>query len=161
MSSHSQIVGTLRGRLDDADLFRNIGQPLQLGERSAGQIHTWDEWCGPEADEGAALGAVWQATYDACQLADTDALYSQAAMQLVAWVGRYVPYNVREDAWHAPSAACWQAVWSFLLEYYCMSRGLPLQASLAAQLLWFRAGRWPCALVRPDKAGRTDSYVVF
>ncbi len=98
--------------------FAKVGQPI-AGD-SVPRIWTWEEWAGPEEESGriVALSLRHQDWHDALlaahstKEAELETLWHGVAGIVLACVPEHVPYDPDADAWHAPTLAVWQAVWT-------------------------------------------------
>jgi hypothetical protein len=69
-----------------------------------------------------------------------------------------IPYDPKEDCWHAPTQAVWDAAWTAGLVGLCLLLGRPLPPELSEQWKWYLAGHWPCAWVGDYPEGRLMVY---
>ena len=128
--------------------FKNVGQPLPP-DTKARQLHGWEDWPGPEEPAIFELSERQQALHDDLlasaperheELEHVWEHISEIVMRLAA---AEVPYDANADAWHAPSAAVWQASWTAGLVGWCILLCRQIPAELQEQWRWFLLGHWP------------------
>jgi len=54
-----------------------------------------------------------------------------------------VPFDPKQDAWHGPTTAVWQAAWTAGLVGLYLRTGRPIPQELLEQWSWFVRGHWP------------------
>ena len=132
-----------------APWFRNIGQPTPAAA-GVDRVSRWEDWPGPREPSVAELGERQQALYDDLMRAaggrrdELSALWGRIQALVFEVAAPAVPYDPRQDTWHAPTAAVWQAAWTAGLVGLCLQSGRPVPPELQAQWEWFARGHWPC-----------------
>jgi hypothetical protein len=133
-------------QLEKVPWFANVGKPIPL-TRGVKQIHSWEEWPGPEDTDEIHLDQ--QALYDEIM---ENAKENQPSLELL-WnrihdtvervARKTVPYDPNKDAWHGPTLAVWHAAWTAGLIGLCLQLNRPISPELQEQWRWFLQGHWP------------------
>lgn len=148
--------------LETVPWFSRIGEPIP-DLPNLPRIHEWDEWPGPEDEGVAAIGLREQAFYD--ELIGEDSSLKGTWDQVHGAVFRRatsaVPYDAAKDAWHAPSAAVWQAAWTAGLVGLCLALGRSVPEGIQRRWQWFLRGHWPCGYESVSDGGEPGPLVVF
>lgn len=84
------------------------------------------------------------------QRGDLSALWDRVHAAVFHAASPKVPYDPREDAWHGPTTAVWQAAWTAGLIALCMKTGQRIPSDLQEQWAWFVRGHWPSGYARLD-----------
>jgi len=140
-------------------LFSHLGAPI--ADPAIRRILSWDEWTGPEDPLAYAIGERQQSMHDAIIAPDEEEAWKRCLDDVVRHVARLIPYDERQDTWHAPTSAAWHAGWTFALEAAYVEKAMELPAELRAQIHWFELGHWPCSLRSATSMADIDGYVVF
>jgi hypothetical protein len=144
-------------QLEAVPWFSNIGgtTPPDAGVE---RIFAWEDWPGPLEPAVDELFLRHQMLFDAIM---GDAGEQRAALSAL-WDGIHaavfraatprVPFDPKQDAWHGPTTAVWQAAWTAGLVGLCLQTGRPIPQDLLHQWAWFARGHWPSgyAAVRGD-----------
>lgn len=143
--------------------FRNIGGSISP-DAAVERISTWEDWPGPEEPSVIELGYREQSFYDEFMQAageDVRQRLSELWDRIHAVVFRVaapaVPFDPKQDTWHAPTSAVWHAAWTAGLIGLCLQTGRPVPAELEEQFSWFAQGHWPCGYSKQVD----DRLVVF
>jgi hypothetical protein len=135
-------------QLERIPWFSRLGNPLS-GDCVHKQIHSWEEWPGPEEESVSAVHLRQQALHDnilaeSKQLRPSlEELWKRIDAVVIRVAAPSVPFDANEDAWYAPNVAVWHAAWTAgLVGLYEMSKK-PMPANLHAQWNCFTAGHWP------------------
>ena len=147
--------------------FARLGHPLPEGD--VARIRDWDEWAGPEEESGRiiALSLRHQEWHDALlaahpeRRAELEALWSRVTGRVMGSATKSVPYDPEADAWHGPTAALWQAVWTAGLSAWHLACDEPLPADLAQQWAWYARGHWPCGYAYLKADGEPGPLQVY
>lgn len=159
--------------------FRNIGGSISP-DKAVERISKWEGWPGPEEPSVAVFHDRLQSLYDEITQAVGEdmqrpfngvvrrydeftqdvrqglpGLWDRIHTVVLRIASRAVPFDPEQDAWHAPTAAVWQAAVTAGLLGLCLQTGRPVPAELEEQFDWFARGHWPCGY-----AGRTDRRLV-
>ena len=129
--------------------FSNIGRPTPP-DAGVKRIFAWEEWPGPEKDPAITeLHLQHQALFDAImvdageQRAARAELWDRIHAAVFRAAASRVPYDPKQDAWHGPTMAVWQAAWTAGLVGLCLQSGRPVPPEIQEQWLWFARGHWP------------------
>jgi len=152
-------IERLKDRLAAVPLFSALGSALD--ESGLTRIHSWNEWPGALDPGVMDISFYSQSLHDAVVDAVSEQEWDDALQLGVSIAARYVPFDQKQDSWHAPTMAAWSAAWCFALEEAHIANDLPIPAPIKAQLYWFERGRWPCALVSPTRMDEVTDYVVY
>jgi hypothetical protein len=153
--------------LDAAPWFAALGAPV--ADPSVPRIASWDEWPGPESAAGeiVALSLQHQAWHDAlleahpaCQAALNE-LWDEVQRRVMAAAAGKVPYEAGADAWHPPTMAVWQGVWTAGLVAWHMACDAPIPSDLARQWAWYARGHWPCGYASLTPEGDPGPLLVY
>jgi len=138
--------------------FAHVGQ--SIADPGVPRLGTWDEWAGPEEESGRiiALSLQHQDWRDALLAAHTrreaelETLWQRVNDAVMSAATGKLPYDPDADAWHAPTTAVWQAVWTAGLVAWHLACEAPIPPDLAQQWDWYARGHWPCgyATLTPD-----------
>jgi hypothetical protein len=147
--------------------FAHVGQPIP--DSNVPRIRHWDEWAGPEEKSGRiiALSLRHQAWHDALlaahpeQRADLEALWSRVTDVVMGAAAERIPYDPDADAWHAPTTALWQAVWTAGLVAWHLASDEPIPADLAEQWAWYARGHWPCGYAYLKAGGEPGPLQIY
>jgi hypothetical protein len=152
--------------LETVPWFQRIGQRLPPNT-DAVPLRSWEDWPGPEEPAIGALSLRQQALYDRIMTAPTD---KQAKLKSL-WVRVHqivfrlacpsVPFDDREDAWHAPTTAVWQAAWAAGLITLCTIEGIAVPSELQKEWEWFCRGHWPAGYSALQPDGTPGPLLIF
>jgi hypothetical protein len=140
-------VAVFLRQLEEISWFAKIGEPL-LATSPFKQIRSWEEWPGPEEFSVEQIGYRQQSLYDELMESGDSAELTRLWEKIHSIVFRdakhRVPYDEREDAWHGPTTAVWDAAWTAGLVGLHLFLQRPIPADLQQQWTWFAEGHWPC-----------------
>jgi hypothetical protein len=146
--------------------FANLGAPIPPS-CGVNRISQWEEWLGPESEGATELAMRHQALHDEIMAGPEEnrELLSKLWIQIQDWVielaGPKVPYDSKEDCYHAPTAAVWQAACTAALVGLCLRLQRPVPDEVSDQWKWFVQGHWPCAYAYADANEQPGPLVVF
>jgi hypothetical protein len=129
--------------------FSKLGRPAPAGDEVR-RITRWEDWPGPEDPSVLELHLEQQALYDlimsdaGVDLERLRALWERIHAVVFRVAAHEVPYDARQDAWHAPTTAVWQAAWTAGLIGLLRHSGGPVPPGLLKQWIWYTNGHWPC-----------------
>lgn len=137
-------------RLPAVPWFTALGEPLS--DPHVPRIDHWHEWKGPESADGEviALSLRHQEWHDQLlaahpqREAELDDLWQRVHDHVMTTAAPNAPYDPDADAWHAPTLAVWQAVWTAGLVAWHLACDEPIPRDLQAQWTWYVRGHWPC-----------------
>jgi hypothetical protein len=150
--------------LDRVKWFAHLFEPLE--EPGASAFPDWAAWPGPVDPRVSEIHFRQQELYDAL-LATSErpeelkALFDVVVARVIQLARSSVPFDEKEDAWHAPTTAVWHAAWTAGLIALYETRQLPADPEVAAQWRWFERGRWPAAAFSFDRNGAPIGFVVM
>jgi hypothetical protein len=144
--------------------FSNIGRttPPDAGVE---RISAWEDWPGPEEPAITELSLRHQALFDAImegageQRAALSELWDRIHAAVFRAAAPRVPYDPKQDAWHGPTTAVWQAAWTAGLMGLCLQTGRPIPQELLDQWSWFARGHWPSGFA--SQRGDHGSLLVY
>ena len=137
-----------------------------IADKGVPRIFRWEDWPEPEDDAVLELSLRHQSLHDHLleeageRQAELLALWEQVQQATLAAAQHAILYNPQQDAWHAPTAAVWQAAWTAALVTLHHYTNRPLPADLADQWTWYLHGHWPC-MYAWAAAGKVGPLVVF
>jgi hypothetical protein len=159
-------VADLLVQIESLPWFRNIGKPTPGGP-GAQRIYTWEDWPGPEEPSVFELAHRQQALYDEIMRAvghhreQLLALWERIHAAVFRLAAAEVPYDPQQDAWHAPTAAVWQAAWTAGLVGLCLQSGRPIPPELQEQWRWFVRGHWPAGFASVRGGDQLGPLLVY
>ena len=147
--------------------FANVGQPLT--DPDVPRIWDWDAWAGPEEETGRIITLSlrhqdWQGALLAAhpeQEAELEALWQRVADIVMNAATGKTPYDPDADAWHAPTTAVWQAVWTAGLAAWRLACNEPIPPDLAHQWDWYARGHWPCGYAYLSEDGAPGPLEIY
>ncbi len=163
----ARTVEEFPARLPAVFWFAHLGQPLP--EDNVVRIWDWDEWAGPEEESGRiiALSLCHQEWHDSLlaahpeRRAELGEIWSRVTEIVMGAATRGIPYAPEADAWHGPTMAVWQAVWTAGLVAWHLACDEAIPADLAQQWDWYARGHWPCGyayLKADEEPGPLEVY---
>lgn len=163
---NSNSVEDFLAELETIGWFDKIGQ--SVAETSGVvRIHSWEEWPGPEALAILKMSLSHQALYDSIMSnCDRDqaalrALWDRIHDIVFRTACPKVPFDPRQDAWHGPTTAVWQAAWTAGLIGLCLRAGRPIPPELEKQWEWFVRGHWPSGYASLNDKGEMGPVLLF
>ena len=130
--------------------LKNVGKPFPLGA-TAKILQRWEDWPGPEEPAVLELSTRFQHLYDQViaesrsRGLDLSDLCKQVHEIVFDCASRAVPYDPKQDCYHGPTAAVWQAASTAELLAMCVAMGRSIPDDLQEQWKWFVNGHWPAA----------------
>jgi hypothetical protein len=146
--------------------FRHIGKPLPA-DAAVKQLRQWEDWPGPEEPAIFQLSQRQQALYDDIMTtseerrAELSRLWDRVHQIVFRLASPVVPYDPERDAWHAPTAAVWQAAWTAGLIALTILLRRPIPTELQEQGNWFRLGHWPSGYTVVWGDDKLGPFLVF
>jgi hypothetical protein len=128
--------------------LKNVGKALPAGS-TAKQMQRWEDWPGPEEPAILELSTRFQGLYDhliaesKSRGLDLSKLCQQAHDIVFESAASAVPYHQKQDCYHGPTAAVWQAACTaeLVVMYVATRRSIP--DDVQEQWKWFVDGHWP------------------
>jgi hypothetical protein len=130
--------------------FSNLGKSTSVSTLYK-QIHSWEEWPGPQDQEVCEISIRQQAYYDSFleysnqHRRSLEQLWETIQDVVVQVAGRAVPYDAEKDSHYAPNLAVWHAGWTAGLVGLCLALKTPIPGELQVHWTCFVSGHWPCA----------------
>jgi hypothetical protein len=141
-------VGEFLAQLEAVPWFSNIGRPTPQ-DVGVKRMFAWEEWPGPEEPTIGELSFRHQALYDRImaeageQRPALAQLWDRIHVAVFRRATSAVPFDAKQDTWHRPTAAVWQAAWTAGLIGLCLKTGPPIPPELQEQWAWYARGHWP------------------
>ncbi len=159
-------VGDFLAQLETVPWFCNTGRPARP-DATVERISAWEEWPGPEEPAIGELSFRHQDLYER--------IMAEAGQQRTALTGLWeaihaavfqraasrVPYDAKQDAWHGPTTAVWQAAWTAGLIGLCLRTGRGVPPELQEQWSWYVRGHWPSGYASLGPDGRLGPLLVY
>lgn len=147
--------------------FRNIGRST-AADAGLKRIHRWKDWPGPNDPAVSELSFRQQDLHDAILAKGADnraemvVLWDRVHAVVLELAAAVVPYDPKQDSWHAPTMAAWQAAWTAGLVGLFQQSGRPIPTDLQEQWNWFVRGHWPCGYAhKPTDTDRAPPLCVY
>ena len=156
---------TFLAELKTIPWFANLGKPLP--DQGIQRINEWKEWGGPETEPNEVFFQGLQLLRNNCegrhrfQKKDLKKVWDDVYGQVVKAAAEPVPYDETEDAWHAPTAAVWDAAFTAACMALFLYVNDPLPVFLEEHWAWFKKGHWHCGFAKLDDAGQPSVPVVY